>query len=104
MLKYSDNITAYWKVIALRLGVTENRITMIDIDHLIVRDKCFDMFKTWLEISVNPCWCHFIQALHDIQLLSVAEEAKTHLQLTGSSRVDMYEGNIRVIYLIVVCK
>ena len=97
-------IAADWKYIALQLGVTESRIMIIDTDHSNVTNKCYEMFKTWLKRSANPCWCQFIQALRDVKLFSVAEEAKTHLQLTGSSRVDMYEGNIRVIRLIVVCK
>lgn len=105
LLKYFYKIASNWKYIALQLGVTENCIMMIDIDHPTVEMKCYKMFKTWLEISVDPCWCHFVKALYDVGLFSVAEEArKRHLQLTVSSRVDKYEGNIRVICLIIVCK
>ena len=104
LIMYSHNIAVYWKEIALHLGITEDRIVIIDIDYGRVEGKCYEMFNTWLDISVNPCWCQFIQALHDVKLFRVAEKAKRHLQLTGRSRVDMYEGNIRVLCLIVVCK
>ena len=104
MVRYSDDIAANWRYVALQLGITENRIMVIDIDHQYTIDKCFEMFKTWLQISVNSCWCQFIQALYDVKLFSVAEKAKAHLKLTGSSGIGMHEGNIRVICLIVVCK
>ena len=97
LIRYSSNIAAYWKDIALQLGIPEHHIMMIDIAHPHVRKKCLEMFETWLAISVNACWCHFKQALYDVGLDVVAEEAKRHLQLTESSRVHMYGGKTKVI-------
>ena len=28
----------------------------------------------------SACWCHFIQALYDVELCEVASEAMSHLQ------------------------
>ena len=93
LVTYSNNVGAYWKDIALQLSITEQRIVIIDHNYQCVEKKCFEMFKIWLQISVNPCWCQFIQALYVVRLDNVAEKAKRHLTLTESSKVDMYEGN-----------
>ena len=83
LVKYSTKISTHWKEIALHLEISEHKISAINIDHSNnVADKCYEMFNTWLQISVSPCWCCFIQALcaHDVGLCKVAEEAKTHLK------------------------
>ena len=53
---------------------------MIKIYNLCVQDKCYKMLSTWLEITISPCWCKFIQALNNCSLYTVAGEAKNKLQ------------------------
>ena len=38
-------------------------VKTIDKDNDNTKDKCFDMFNTWLERSPNACWCHIVNAL-----------------------------------------
>ena len=78
LIRYSKKISGYWKEIAVLLGI-EDKIAAIDIDNQHTEKKCFDMFTTWLERTINPCWCHFIQALYDVRLDNIAEDAAPHI-------------------------
>ena len=78
LIKYSNRIVRYWKEIAAVLGI-QGDIAAIDTDNSRAEEKCLDMFTTWLQRKVNPCWCHFIQALHVVGLDNVAEEVITNI-------------------------
>ena len=80
LIKYSTKISFNWKQFATQLGVPRDKVLTIDLDYQHVEEKCFHLFNTWLNKTVHPCWCHFIQALCDVGLNGVAKEAKTHLK------------------------
>ena len=55
------------------------------------------MLKTWLERTISPCWCHFIQALVDVRLYELAKEVQKHFKANKSASVtspDTCEGNV----------
>ena len=57
------------------MKVSSGKIDIINIDCKdSVESKCRKMFDTWLQSSSSPCWCHFIQALHEVGLHNIAEE------------------------------
>ena len=78
LMEYSKIIVNYWKKIAAVLGIQDD-IDAIDYNNCHVEDKCYDMFKIWLRSTINPCWCHFIQALHNVGLYPAAEDAITNI-------------------------
>ena len=78
LVKYSSKISTCWKELALHLGISEYTISVIDVNHSIdVNNKCYEMFNTWLQSSISPCWCHFAQALNTVGLNGIAEEVVT---------------------------
>ena len=91
LTKYSTKISSRWQEIALELKIPEHNISTINIDHRFAQEKCFAMFSTWLNITIHPCWCHFILALYNVGLSSVAEEAKKHIQ--GYETVNVISSN-----------
>ena len=55
------------------------------------------MFNTWLNRTVHPCWCHFVQALYVVGLCGIAEEAKMHLRFCKSvsaPSIEICEGTL----------
>ena len=81
LVLYSEKISLYWKEIGLILDIAKHTISTIELDHKhSTKDMCFCMFETWLQRIKSPCWCHFIQALIDVQLMEVAEEVQKELQ------------------------
>ena len=98
LLKYSDKIARHWQEIAVHLNIPSEKILIIDVDHPYVKDKCFSMFKVWLQLQSTPlCWCHFIQALYAVGLNIIANEAKSHLKLLKdtSSLGILSEGTVK---------
>ena len=77
--KYNTNISTHWKEIAFNLGISKDIVSTIDANYHSVEDKCLDMFNTWLDTTVQACWCHLIQALCscDVMLQRIADEVKT---------------------------
>ena len=51
-------------------------VSTIDSDERILKNKCLEMFKTWLQMETSPCWCHLIRALWEdnIKLYHIARE------------------------------
>ena len=81
LVLYSKLISSEWKIIGLRLEIPKEKINVIDVDNQhSVKDKCYEMFIAWLQITISPCWCHFIKALVDVRLYDVAAEAQKHLE------------------------
>ena len=87
MLKYTTSISNRWKDVALNLGIPEDKVSIININNPNVQDKCYHIFKTWLETTISACWCQFIQALcaHNVGLQTVADEVKEHLTYYSTS-------------------
>ena len=81
LIKYSEKIAEYWEEIAAILDISEVKVDVINRDHQQLRKKCNAMFKMWQQLQSKPCWCHFIRALYDVSLNSLAEEVtKEHLK------------------------
>ena len=82
LIKYSSKISTCWKEIALHLEISGDKISVIEVNHSTdVNERCLKMFKTWLQLSISPCWCHFAQALYTVGLHRIAEEVITiHLK------------------------
>ena len=81
---YLEHISSYWRKIAIYLGISRQQISVINIDNSLMKDKCSKMLRIWLEKTISPCWCHFIEALIDCRLHDVAEAAKKHFHKSPS--------------------
>ena len=88
LIKYSTKISLFWQQVAIQLGLSKDRVFTIGLDHQRTEQKCLEVFNTWLNKTIHPCWCHFIQALCDVGLNGVAEEAKTHLKLHNTFEIN----------------
>ena len=91
--KYKTKISTRWKEVALNLGISEDRVSIINTDHPNIEDKCHEMFKWWLQTR-STCWCQLIQALCacDVSLQRVADEVKTHLTYDSTSAATLLDG------------
>ena len=89
---YLKHISSYWRKISIHLGISRYRISTINIDYPLVKDKCNKIIRIWLETTASPCWCHFVEALFICGLHGVAEEAKKHLQKKPSN-INVTEGS-----------
>ena len=87
LMKYTMKISVRWKEIALNLGIPDDQVSTINTNNPNVEDKCFYMFKTWLDTTVLACWCHLIEALcaRDVSLQRVADEVKVHLKYCSTT-------------------
>ena len=87
LIRYSMNIATKWKPIALALGISEYQIDVININSLYdVEDKCYEMFRYWLQTGNPLCWCCFVQALRTVELCNIAEMvARKHLNQYSES-------------------
>ena len=74
LVLYSDKIAKYWNEFALQLSLSSEAVNRIDVNHSDVRNKCFDMFKIWLERTPNPCWCQVVDAFKMVKLNEAARE------------------------------
>ena len=87
LIKYSPKISTCWREIALHLEISEDTLSVIVANNPNnVNKACYEMFNTWLQSSVSPCWCHFAQALYTIGLHGIAEDIITvHLKQYSDS-------------------
>ena len=92
LIKYSTKISSHWREIALQLKLSAPRVSTINLNHQYIEDKCYAMFNTWLNKTISPCWCHFIQALYHVGLDGVAEEAIKHLK--GYENINITSSNV----------
>lgn len=76
LIKYSDVVAPHWECVAIYLGIPNEKIPVIDMDHPYAQKKCKKMFEMWLERAKQPCWCHFILALCNVGLVAVAGKVK----------------------------
>ena len=82
LITYSTKISHLWKEIAIQLGISKSNVFAIDADYQSVADKCYEMFIYWLKNTERSiCWCQFVEALCNVGLNQVAQEAATrHLE------------------------
>ena len=86
LIKYSTSISPHWKEIAVYLGIPRVEVEAIaSANHPRPENKCYAVFNTWLNRKVDACWCHFIKALCNVNLNSIAEKVKTHLTLSENT-------------------
>ena len=74
MSRYSEAVSSCWKELALELDLPYDTISRIDNDHNHIKDKCYDMFNTWLQRSPDACWCHIVEALKMRNMLQLAND------------------------------
>ena len=67
-------ISSCWKELALELDLPYDTINRINRDHDNIKDKCYDMFNTWLQRSPDACWCHIVNALKMCKMLQLAKD------------------------------
>ena len=72
--RYSEAVSSCWKGLALELDLPHDTISRIDNDHNRIKDKCYDMFNTWLQRSPDACWCHIVEALKMQNMLQLAND------------------------------
>ena len=53
-------------------------VDTIDVNHVDVNDKYYDMFNTWLSQTCDPCWC---QVASVFKMLYLNHEAREILKL-----------------------
>ena len=76
LITYFTKISSDWKEISIQLGIPKSDVFSIDIKYPSVADKCYEMFIYWLRSTDRPiCWCQFIQALYEVGLNQVAQDA-----------------------------
>ena len=86
LMDYSVKISTCWKEIALHLNISKNKISVIEVNNPSdVKNKCYEMFNTWLQLNIFPCWCHLAKALDAVGQHSVAEEVTKHLKQHSNS-------------------
>ena len=71
---YFEAVSSCWKQLALQLDLPLETITTIDRNYPYVEDKCCYMFNTWLQRSLDACWCHIVKALKMCNMLQLAND------------------------------
>ena len=61
-----------WTDLALELDLPSKIIDKLDIDYILIRNKCRQMFDMWLERSPDPCWHEIVEALRMIKMSRLA--------------------------------
>ena len=70
-----------WKSIASKLQIPEHEIEVIKNDHNNHEERCRKMFRSWLQRTARPCWCHYVEALRAVNLNNLAHKlAVTYLK------------------------
>ena len=62
------------------------KVTTIDRDCDRLKEKCYEMFQTWVQQTANPCWCQIIGALESVELFQLAMKIKCKYLNTGKHR------------------
>ena len=74
LCRHYEAISSCWKELALELNFPYDTINRINKDHHCIKEKCYDMFNTWLQRSPDACWCHIVQALKMCKMLQLAKD------------------------------
>ena len=72
-MSFFEDISLSWKELALELDLPYKTVKRIDQDHDNIKDKCYDMFNTWLERSPDACWCYIVKALKECNMSKLAK-------------------------------
>ena len=98
LIKYSAKVSINWKAVALQLGISEDKIDIIGVDHLHNAEaKCSEVFKIWLQTNKSPCWCRFMRALEKAGLNQAAEEVQKDAlepSVNAMASLAITEGNL----------
>ena len=73
LCRYSEAFSSCWVELGLELDLPNETITTIDKDHNRIKDKCREMFNTWLQRSPDACWCHIVNALKMHNMVQLAK-------------------------------
>ena len=76
LVHYSGKIVTCWKQFALQLSLSSEVVDTIEVNHVDVNDKCYDMFNTWLRQTCDPCWCQVASAFKMMKLNEAVGEIK----------------------------
>ena len=76
LVRYSDKIVTCWKQLALELSLSAEVVDRIDVNHVDVNNKCYEMFNTWLRQTCDPCWCQVANAFKMVKLYKIATEVE----------------------------
>ena len=79
LILYSGNTVKCWKQLALQLSLSPEVVDTIDVNHVDVNDKCYDMFSSWLRQTCDPCWCQVASAFKKVNLNEAAREIENKL-------------------------
>ena len=78
MRHYFEDISSCWKDLALELDLPYKTVKSIDKDNDNIKDKCYDMFNTWLERLPDACWCHIVKALKNCNMSKLAKDIEEY--------------------------
>ena len=79
---YFEDISSCWKDLAVELDLPYKTVKRIDKDNDNIKDKCYDMFSTWLERSPEACWCNIVRALKKCEMLKLAKDIENYFLST----------------------
>ena len=100
LMKYCAKVSINWKAVALQLGISEDKIDVIGVDHLHNAEaKCSAVFKIWLQTNKSPCWCRFMRALDKAGLNQAAEEVQKDAlepSVNAMASLAITEGNLNI--------
>ena len=74
LCRHYEAVSSCWKELALELDLSYDTINRIDNDHDRIKEKCYDMFNTWLQRSPDACWCHIVNALKMCKMLQLSKD------------------------------
>ena len=79
LINYEGKIAPYWHNLGMQL-FPERQIHHLDIiqqNHLANNERCCtEMFKYWLDVDTEASWNKLINALEQIEQISLAEKIK----------------------------
>ena len=78
LCRLSEAVSSCWKELALELDLPFETISRIDKDRVHIKEKCYDMFNTWLQRSFDACWCHIVNALKMCRMLQLAKDIENY--------------------------
>ena len=74
MCRYNEAVSQDWKQVALELNLQGETVNRINKDYNCLKDKCYEMFNTWLQRTPEACWCHMVNALKMCKMLKLAKD------------------------------
>ena len=79
LINYEGKIAPYWHNLGMQL-LKERQVHHLDIiqqNHLANNERCCtEMFKCWLDVDTEASWNKLINALEQIEQISLAEKIR----------------------------